>query len=207
MILLTSLASKPSWAVCLDSGAQCAVPVIVWYSVWFQPLSYSISSLPHLMTPTFTGRSTVLMLLALFLLPGTYARSGMKAPKGTPMNRLFSTSQTEHSCSACAAIGAASVAAAARPTATSAFLMLFIIDPLLDVGLLCCCFFGACTPMPARKPLVASACQLGLYSPGQSVSPTFSVRPEASCDFSCAAIRWLSSPSAAIVSISAAASR
>ena len=47
------------------------------------------------MTPTFTGRSTVLTLFMGLVLPGTNARSGMKAPMGTPMNRLLSTSQTE----------------------------------------------------------------------------------------------------------------
>ena len=52
-------------------------------------------SLPPLMTPTFTGRSTVLMLFIGSVLPGTNARSGMKAPNGTSMNRLLSTSQTE----------------------------------------------------------------------------------------------------------------
>ncbi len=36
------------------------------------------------------------MLLFGLVLPGTNARSGMKAPKGTFMNRLLSTSQTEH---------------------------------------------------------------------------------------------------------------
>src|SRR6476660_7401702 len=50
------------------------------------------------MTPTLTGRSTVLILLFASLLPGTKARSGMNAPYGTPMNRLLSTSQTEQFC-------------------------------------------------------------------------------------------------------------
>ena len=52
--------------------------------------------MPHLITPMLTGRSTVLMLLFGFVLPGTNARSGMKAPNGTFMKRLLSTSQTEH---------------------------------------------------------------------------------------------------------------
>ena len=43
-----------------------------------------------------TGRSTVGMLLFALVLPGTNTRSGMKAPKGTFMKRLLSTSQTEH---------------------------------------------------------------------------------------------------------------
>jgi hypothetical protein len=47
-----------------------------------------------------TGRSTVLMLLVGLVLPGTNARSGMNEPNGTFMNRLLSTSHTEHSGSA-----------------------------------------------------------------------------------------------------------
>src|SRR6476660_1492069 len=103
MILDTSAALKPICSICFDSGDQCSVPVILWYSVWFQPASYRTNSLPHLITPTFTGRSTVLMLFAGLVLPGTKARSGMKAPNGTFMNRLFSTSHTEQVC-ACAAL-------------------------------------------------------------------------------------------------------
>ena len=37
------------------------------------------------------------MLFVAFVLPGTNTRSGMKAPNGTFMKRLLSTSQTEHS--------------------------------------------------------------------------------------------------------------
>src|SRR6266700_2286310 len=72
-------------------------------------------SFAPLMTPTLTGRSTVLMLFVLLSLPGTNARSGMNAPKGTPMNRLLSTSQTEYT-SPTAGAGAGAVSA---PTATA----------------------------------------------------------------------------------------
>ena len=39
-------------------------------------------------------------MFILLLLPGTNARSGMKAPAGTPMKRLLSMSQTEYCMSA-----------------------------------------------------------------------------------------------------------
>ncbi len=59
--------------------------------------------MPHLITPTFTGRSTVGMLLSGLVLPGTNERSGMKAPNGTPMKRLLSISHAEQTgCCACA---------------------------------------------------------------------------------------------------------
>src|SRR5262245_7945173 len=86
-------------------GAQCSEPVILRYSCCFHPVSYRINSLPHLITPTLTGRSTVGMLFAASLLPGTNARSGMKAPNGTFMKRLLSISHTEQTgCWACAAV-------------------------------------------------------------------------------------------------------
>src|SRR5881396_868938 len=75
-----------------------------------------MTSFPPLMTPTLTGRSTVLMLFFGLSLPGTNARSGMNAPKGTPMNRLLSTSQTEYT-SPWAGAGGGAVSA---PTATTA---------------------------------------------------------------------------------------
>src|SRR5215510_13941941 len=63
-----------------------------------------INSLPHLITPTLTGRSTVEMLFAGLVLPGTKARSGMNAPKGTFIKRLLSINHTEQTgCWACAA--------------------------------------------------------------------------------------------------------
>ena len=71
------------------------------YSCCFHPVSYMINSLPHLITPTLTGRSTVGMLLSGLLLPGTKVRSGMNDPNGTFMKRLLSISQTEQS-GACA---------------------------------------------------------------------------------------------------------
>src|SRR5215510_13254840 len=71
------------------------------------------------MTPTFTGRSTVLMLFIAFVLPGTNARSGMNAPKGTPMNRLDSTSQTEYT-APCAGAGVGAVSATVAMTAPRA---------------------------------------------------------------------------------------
>src|SRR2546422_4795812 len=57
-------------------------------------------SRPPLITPMFTGRSKKGLLFILLLLPGTNARSGMKAPAGTPMKRLLSISQTEYCMSA-----------------------------------------------------------------------------------------------------------
>ena len=39
--------------------------------------------MPHLITPTFTGRSTLGMLLSGLVLPGTKARSGMNDPNET----------------------------------------------------------------------------------------------------------------------------
>jgi hypothetical protein len=74
------------------------------------------------------------MLFIGLVLPGTNARSGMKAPKGTPMNRLLSTSHTEY-CGVCAGAGAGAVqeptaiATASTPATEADQSHLFIIDP------------------------------------------------------------------------------
>src|SRR5262245_971066 len=50
------------------------------------------------MTPTLTGRSTVLTLLRASVLPWTKERSGWNMPNAPSMNRRFSTSHTEQTC-------------------------------------------------------------------------------------------------------------
>src|SRR5688572_29263165 len=141
--LVTSAALKPNTFNWSPIGAQCSEPVILRYSCCFQPVSYRINSLPHLITPTLTGRSTVGMLLLGLVLPGTKVRSGMNDPNGTFMNRLLSISQTEQT-GACAradvAVATASPANATRveanrrtrnPCVVMAFLLLFEIKGLV----------------------------------------------------------------------------
>src|SRR5438552_610791 len=107
-----------------------------------------MTSFPPLMTPTLTGRSTVLMLFVLLSLPGTNARSGMNAPKGTPMNRLLSTSQTEYTGPWA---GAGAVSAPTAPTA-------------------------AAMRIAARRYVSLDASTL-LLSPARSSSPSLYARP------------------------------
>src|SRR5262249_28652968 len=84
------------------------------------------------MTPTLTGRSTVLMLLFGLLLPGTYARSGMKAPNGTFMKRLLSTSQAEQFC-ACAVADPNTPSPASATVATAPTTLLILYPPSVVV--------------------------------------------------------------------------
>src|SRR5262245_41428562 len=94
-----------------------------------------MTSFPPLITPTLTGRSTVLMLFIGLVLSGTNARSGMKAPKGTFMKRLLSTSQTEYTSAwAGAGVGAlnaktpTTAARTARPTRSQDRFLIFPPD-------------------------------------------------------------------------------
>src|SRR5262245_64188514 len=117
------------------------------------------------MTPTLTGRSTVLMLLFGLLLPGTYARSGMKAPNGTFMNRLLSTSQTEQFC-ACAVAEPNTPSPASATVATAPATLLILLPPIS-----CCYTYDTAAPnRSAHRASLLS--QLGLYSPGHRASPT-----------------------------------
>jgi hypothetical protein len=82
------------------------------------------------------------MLLLALVLPGTNARSGMKAPNGTPMNRLLSTSHAEQFCAYAPAElitpSPATAIVAKAPTsffiATPHRLLLHVQQSLLPVG-------------------------------------------------------------------------
>ena len=76
--------------------------------------------MPHSITPTLTGRSTVGMLLFGLVLPGTKARSGMNAPNGTFIKRLLSISQTEQTGACASAAVPLSTAIAAEAAAIDA---------------------------------------------------------------------------------------
>src|SRR5437588_2374129 len=168
MTLVTAAASKPSSLSCSPMGAQCSVPVCLWYSCCFHPESYRISSAPHLITPTFTGRSTVLMLLFGLVLPGMNTRSGMKLPNGTFMKRLLSTSHTEQLVSWASAL----VAPAPKSPAVASAAAAAICPSFLTVELPF--FYGLRRDRSHfHFPAAAAAeTQFGLFSPGQRTSPT-----------------------------------
>src|ERR1700758_1602377 len=95
-----------------------------------------MSSLPHLITPILTGRSTVGILFVGLSLPGTKARSGMKDPNGTFIKRLLSINHTEQT-GACAnaavPVRTDSIAEAATIDAKSR-----MFNPSLDISSLPC---------------------------------------------------------------------
>src|SRR6516164_10651235 len=96
-ILVTAAGSSPMLFIWLGrSHQQHDVFQSKIYSSCFQPLSYKVilPSFP-LIIPTLAGKSKKGRLCFGSVLPGMKARSGMKEPDATLMNRLLSTSQAE----------------------------------------------------------------------------------------------------------------